>query len=261
MAPDTINDNLTAAITWALERMVKGEFKEAHDAAGNLDSMVLDRDFGPVNAAHARLAMSHAGRGGSPGHHISAESQAELTATRYGREIQKLFPGLIRRAEALGSVPEIGELPEYVRRFLTEALRCIVYGQFLAALFLCRSALSEAIVVTLRNKGHGEKLNEMKEDGLKGIFKLAHEHGLLDSTLHQSANNVRHLTNQAIHSPKAPSEEECISAFATTVKVVRVCPPEFSQSAYHPGIGDGRRGVQGLPTPLAKMTAFALARN
>jgi hypothetical protein len=221
MAPDTMNDDLTAAITWALDRIVKGEYKEARDSSGNLDSMVLDKDFGPVNAAHARIGTSPSSRRNSESHTDSLATRGGFTAIRFANEIQNLLPGLTRRAEALRSVPDMRGFPEYVRRFLIEASRCIVYGHFLSALFLCRSALSEALVVTLRKGGHSKELGGMKEAGLKGIFKLAHDQGLLDTTQHQRADEVRRLANQAIHGPQVPSEQECLNAFAVTVDIVR----------------------------------------
>ncbi len=221
MAPHTMNDDLTAAITWALDRIVKGEYKEARDSSGQLDSMVLDKDFGPVNAAHARIG------------NFPFQSWEFRGSCRFTRDARRVHSHSIRQrdpkspsridAACRGSALRAGYegFPEYVRRFLIEASRCIVYGQSLAALFLCRSALSEALVVTLRKGGHSKELAGMKEEGLKGIFKLAHDHGLLDTAQHQRADEVRRLANQAIHGTQVPSEQECLNAFAVTVDIVR----------------------------------------
>ena len=221
MATPILNDDLTAAITWALDRIVRNEFKEARDGAGNIDSMVLDKDFGALGSAPA----GNGGRSGMPprseGDGSARPPQPTPTTRRYAEEMRNLFPKLVERAKSLRTVPLTSDCPEYARRFLVEASRCIVYGQFLAALFLCRSALAETLVVTLRKNGHAQDLAAIKDESLKGIFKLARETGLIDSAHHHRAEEIRLLANQTIHGSTVPTEDACIGVFNVTVGIVR----------------------------------------
>ena len=221
MATQTLNDDLTAAITWALDRIVRNEFKEARDGAGNIDSMVLDKDFAAAGSVPAGRGNGSAAHPRSRADGSALPPQPAPTTRCYAEEMRNLFPKLVERAKSLRTVPSTTECPDYARRFLVEASRCIVYGQFLAALFLCRSALAESLVVTLRKKGHAQELASIKDESLKGIFKLARETGLLDSTHHHRAEEIRLLANQTIHGSTVPTEDACIGVFNVTVGIVR----------------------------------------
>lgn len=215
MASDKQNDELTTAITWALDRILRGEYRDGRDGSGKLDSMILDRDFGRVNPVHAEPLPRVEDSGGS------SLGNPAYASSRYAREFRQLFPEVVRRARSLPAAPVVAELPEYVKRFLVEAARCLLYGQFLATLFLCRSALGEAAAVTLRKRGHATQAGPSKEEGLRGIFLMAHRHGILDSTQHRQAEEIRSLANRAIHGREGLTEAECMIAFAATVGIVQ----------------------------------------
>jgi hypothetical protein len=220
MTADGLNDELTKAALWALDRILQGEYKEAHDAAGNIDSMVLDRDFAAMGALHRSSPSAPTARSAS-GSAVSPTAPQAMLAHQHLQELRQLIPHLSPRAKALRAVPHSNHCPEFVRRFLLEAFNCIVYGQFLAGIFLCRSALAESLAVELRKRGFGPELTAVKETGLKGIFRLAHEKGLLDSARYQQAEEIRVLTNQAIHGKGSPGEEECIRIFNATSGIAK----------------------------------------
>ena len=109
MASDMTNDDLTTIITWALDRILHGEFKEAHDASGNIDSLVIDRDFGPVSSKPQAVFEGNA----AAPHHAGAPLAPPLYLERkYAREIRNLLPAMIRRADSLHLAPTAKELPE-----------------------------------------------------------------------------------------------------------------------------------------------------
>ncbi len=218
MAPDMTNDDLTAIITWALDRILQGEFKEARDAAGDIDSLVIDKDFGPVSSKPRAVFEGNA----AAAHDANPPLAPPLYLERkYVREIRNLLPAMIRRADSLRLSPTAKELPEYVNRYLNEAARCYIYGHPLAALFLCRSALGEAVVVALRKKGPDKGMGAIKEDGLRGILKTARDEGLMDRALHSQADHLRILANKAIQNAKLPSDDECQKAIETTRAIVQ----------------------------------------
>ena len=49
MAYDRTDDDLVAMITWALDRILKGDFAVVRDAAGNIESLELDEDLNPLS--------------------------------------------------------------------------------------------------------------------------------------------------------------------------------------------------------------------
>ena len=218
MAPDMTNDNLTAIITWALDRILQGEFKEALDSAGNIDSLVIDKDFGPVSSKPRAVFEGNAVAPHNAGLPLAPPLYLER---KYVKELRNLLPAMIRRADSLRLPPTAKELPEYVNRYLSEAARCYIYGHHLAALFLCRSALGEAVVVALRNKGPAKGMGAITEDGLRGILKIARDEGLMDKALHAQADHIRILANQAIQNAKLPSDDECKKAFEMTKSIVQ----------------------------------------
>ena len=218
MAPDSTNQDLTAIITWVLDRILQGEFKEARDAAGSIDSLVIDKDFGPVSSKPSAVFEGNAAiqhdAGSPPGPPL-------YLGRKYAREIRNLLPALIKRAESLHLSPAAKGLPEYVKRYLSEATQCYIYGQTLASLFLCRSALGEAVVTALRKKGPSKEMAPIKEDGLRGILKTACNEGLMDKALHAQADHIRILANQAIQNAKLPSDDECRKALEMTKTIVQ----------------------------------------
>jgi hypothetical protein len=220
MASVRTDEEFVTIVTWALERILYGEFEVARDAVGGIESLVLDRDFRPATAAPGKI-------GSVPEHRICGELQSDSnlelsmsTAQQCAAKLTKLFPEMVRRAGSLSPVPHKNQVPEYVRRYSHEASRCYVSGQFLTSLFLCRSALGEAVIVSLRRNGYAEDLGTLKEEGLKGIFNLAHHKGLLDHMRHREADGIRTLANQAVHGIRLPTEEECKTALEMTREIV-----------------------------------------
>jgi len=49
VAYDRTDDDLVAMITWALDRILKGDFAVVRDAAGNIESLELDEDLNPLS--------------------------------------------------------------------------------------------------------------------------------------------------------------------------------------------------------------------
>ncbi len=132
------------------------------------------------------------------------------TAETYATELLKLFPQMVTRAESLRILPASEKVPDFVNRYLGEASRCYIYGQFLASLFLCRSAIVEAVEDRLRQKGYGKDVDAIKGEWLKAVLKLAVDKGLLDDVIYRQADDIRILGNNAIHGTKLPTDQDCM---------------------------------------------------
>jgi hypothetical protein len=140
----------------------------------------------------------------------------------YTLELGRLFPGIVKRAEKLRLLRPVEAVLEYVRRYLLEASGCYAFGQFLAALLLCRSALEEAVEDRLKRHGHGAELAKIdrKEGWLYALLKLAHKKGILNDKTYEYSDGIRHLANKAIHGETVPGDDTCKQAYKRSRSVL-----------------------------------------
>ena len=198
-------EELAHADWWAIVTYV---YRQSRKLAENVARvLVKERErIGSASGARIEAAIEGARPGG-----------LELVvAERYIEEISKLFPRMVRRAASLRILSTSMKAPQEVERYLTEASRCYVYGHFLASLFLCRSAIENAVEERLRAKGYGKKVEAITKDRLFNILKLAHDKGLLDETLYRQADDIRELANDAIHGDCLPTDDKCKNAYDQT---------------------------------------------
>ena len=149
----------------------------------------------------------------------SGASNAHTRAVQkyYVAQIRNLFPGIVKRAEKLRVLSAANQVPEYVQHYLSEPSRCYIYGQFLAALFLCRSALEEAVEDRLRSKGHGAEIAKIERSKwLYALLSLARDKSVLNESTHRCANEIRELAKDAIHGNRLPEDEQCRKAYKKT---------------------------------------------
>ena len=135
---------------------------------------------------------------------------------KYAAEFRDLFPRVVKRAELLRLIPAVENVPNHIRRYLGEASRCFIYGQFLASLFLCRSAIVAAAEDRLRKSGLDREVDEIKQDVLKNILKMAFDRGLMDETIWNAADEIRVTANNAIHSETLPDDRDSMKAYDMT---------------------------------------------
>ena len=119
-------------------------------------------------------------------------------------------------------LPARSKVPEHVRRYLAEASRCFIYGQFLACLFLCRSAIISATEDRLRAKGFACELDALSKDKLKNTLELAHDRGVLDDVAWKQADDIRELSNDAIHGRRLATDAESKDAFDQTRGILQL---------------------------------------
>lgn len=168
------------------------------------------------------LSTERRGIGSEAGAHLESQLEegrpgflSQLAAMQYARELSKLYSRIVRRDESLRILSTSVEAPSVVAAYVVEASRCYVYGHFLAALVLCRSAMEAAVEDRLRTLGLTKEVSEIREDRLLSLLDLAKQRGLLDVVLWRQAGDIRKLANRALHG-KPPSEEECKSAHDLT---------------------------------------------
>ncbi|MCH8268703.1 MAG: hypothetical protein IH846_14400 [Acidobacteria bacterium] len=144
------------------------------------------------------------------------ESLRMYLEKKYARDLIKLFPNIVNRADSdlvrmLRSTLEPSDL---VKRYLSEAVSCYIYGQFFGALFVCRAAIEASVEERLREKGYGPEVDGIKKDKLKSLIQIARDKRLLDRDAYEWADKVRWLANGTMHGNILPSEDEfrlCIS--------------------------------------------------
>jgi hypothetical protein len=140
----------------------------------------------------------------------------------YTCELARLFPKIVKRAERLRVTPSVQAVPQYLQRYLNEASRCYIYGQFLAALFLCRSALEEAVKDRLKATGHGAEVARIeRREWLYALLKLARDKKILNKSAYRDADRIRGQAKDAIHGKYLPGDTECVKAYTDTRLVLQ----------------------------------------
>lgn len=94
----------------------------------------------------------------------------------YAERIGQKFPAMVDRAEKLNAIPVRIVVPSLVQRYLIEASRSYVFGQYIACLVVCRAAIELALGDYLKRNGQEAPLRRLQEqgrDGLSGRIYLA----------------------------------------------------------------------------------------
>ncbi|MCI0724184.1 MAG: hypothetical protein L0338_35270 [Acidobacteria bacterium] len=137
----------------------------------------------------------------------------------YARILGKRFPRMVKRAEELRVLPAVRKVPEAVNEYLREATRCFVFGQFVASLVLCRTAIEIALTDFLDKHGKGRELQQLRDnraDTLRAVIDLARScapRRMLASL--DDADEVRRKANVATHE-KPLEPEQCKDLFVRT---------------------------------------------
>jgi hypothetical protein len=125
----------------------------------------------------------------------------------YADWLGKRFPAMIDRAGRLNAIPARAPVPESVQRYLAEASKCYIFGQYLASLVVCRAAIEFALGDFLERNGlqaELKKLQQEKRDGLLARIDIAEKlntwklNGKLDVTL-THAEQIRNRAGKALH--------------------------------------------------------------
>ncbi len=148
----------------------------------------------------------------------------DMVTMGYARRLGRLFPRMVERAETLRVLPAQEPVPGEVQDYLREASRCYIYGQFIACLIVCRSAIEFAIGDCLRRHGKGKELEELrmgKKDSLENMIDLGRKElsWTLRPTLDDS-DQVRIKANAAVHA-RPPDADACKEMFLKTRGVLR----------------------------------------
>lgn len=157
-------------------------------------------------------------------------SDSDRVTDFYAERIGSDFAGMVDRAEQLSPITTKADVPTVVRRYLIEASRCYIFGQFVACLAVCRAAIEFALGDFLESNGQGAKLTKLgreKRDGLLGRIDLCQRFskwnldGRLDASL-AHAERIRVRANTALHkADSALGSDECKELFFTAREVLR----------------------------------------
>ena len=135
------------------------------------------------------------------------ESLRMYVEKKYARDLIELFPAIVSRASELMSLRKLSAEPsDLVKRYLNEAVRCYLYGQFLGSLVVSRAAIEASIKDRLQEMEPSAEVEEMR---ILVLIDIARRKDLLDDALQGWAHDVRMLANRAIHPDRSLSEEDC----------------------------------------------------
>ena len=204
-----------AGATWKeLVTWLAGMFKAAWEGEGKWEGI------GP------RLARTREGFGTSSDGHMEQKLQSTQPGTlrmilekKYARDLIRLFPKLVDRAVGLPSLLVAHVEPSGpVKRYLNEANRCYIYGQFLGALLVCRASIETSIKHRLQGMEPSAEVENMQ---LQKLIDMAHDKGLLDPPLRAWSHDVRTIANVAAHPERSVSEDDCKRSFQKTREILR----------------------------------------
>ena len=142
-------------------------------------------------------------------------------AKKCTRDLMLLFPEMVSRLTSLRMLPISTKLPSDLSRYLRESARCYFFGQLLASLVLCRSAIETAVKDRLRELGYGTEVDEIKEHKIWNMVEMTREKGLLDDKLCRRGQRIRKNANDAVHGKIIPKDKECLQAFQQTREIVQ----------------------------------------
>lgn len=135
----------------------------------------------------------------------------DRVADFYAEWLGQKFPSMIDRAEKLNAISARTAVPESVQRYLIEASRCYVFGQYIGCLAICRAAIELAIGDFLRRNGKQADLLRLGAEGKDGFSaRIAIAQSLggwnLRFTL-ETAKEVRNWAGMVLHEKPVPPDK------------------------------------------------------
>jgi hypothetical protein len=143
-------------------------------------------------------------------HEKHPEVIRNLITSEFLRRLGGTLPKLTSRSEQLRALSTESDVPKDVQLYLEEASQCYTYGQFIACLIVCRSAIEFALRDRLKQEDAIEKLIAYGRDRFSWTLKPT-----LDF-----ADEVRIAANRAVHHG-APPADICRGMFDKTRGVLR----------------------------------------
>jgi hypothetical protein len=152
------------------------------------------------------------------------KQDADRVTDFYAEWLGARFQGIVDRAERLNAISIRVPAPESVQRYLIEASRCYVLGQYMACLAVSRAAIEIALGDFLERNGAKaalRKLQEEQRDGLSARIRIAE--GLnkwkLKFTL-ETVMEVKYWAGKVLHE-KDVGPEKCKELFFKARGVLR----------------------------------------
>jgi hypothetical protein len=132
----------------------------------------------------------------------------------YSRYFLREVPKVVKRALKLEPVFIKRPIAERVEIYVREATRAYLFGLFQASIALARSALEESL------KGHlrADAPVLAQSDELVALLRVAERSKLLNSSLIQSAHDVRKTANAVLHGTRCGD----LDAFGVLIKTRKV---------------------------------------
>jgi hypothetical protein len=149
----------------------------------------------------------------------------ERLSSFHARRLSKEFPELVDRAVGLALLTADYEVPNKVKRYIEEASKSYLNGQWIACLVVCRSAIEFAVRDRLTVAGYGPEFTTLKESpqrySLGRLIDLAKKYMPHYQVPLEYAHKVRDAANRAVHAD-TPRDAECRDLFVMTRMVMHL---------------------------------------
>jgi hypothetical protein len=149
---------------------------------------------------------------------------ADRVTDFYAAWLGKRYPAMIDRAEKLNAIPAREKVSEAVQRYLIEASKCYIFGQYIACLLVCRSALIFSLEDYLIREGKQPDLDALRANQDYAVGPLIRLARSLNKwrmkPTFDDAWEVGKQANAAVH-VGAPGPELCRDLFIKTRGVLK----------------------------------------
>jgi hypothetical protein len=157
---------------------------------------------------------------------IFTNDMHERLSNFHARRLSKQFPKIVDRAVRLVLLTADYEVPNKVNRYIEEASKAYLNGQWIACLMVCRSAIEFAVRDRLKTSGFGSALDTFEKstngDSLKQLIELAKKHMAWQYRPPlEDAQKVRGAAVRAVHADP-PHDDECRDMFLLTRTVMHM---------------------------------------
>jgi hypothetical protein len=157
---------------------------------------------------------------------VFRDDMHERLSSFHARRLSKQFPKIIDRAVGLALLTADHEVPAKVRRYIEEASKSYLSGQWIACLMVCRSSIEFAVRDRLRTLGYGSELATFEKspegESLWYLIELANKlMGKRYRDTLEDAQIVRRAAVRAVHA-EPPHNDECRDLFLTTRMVMQM---------------------------------------
>ena len=145
---------------------------------------------------------------------LDQEMIEDFLATPYAMEMCSLIPDASARAAKLKSIITMKKMDSLVEKYIEEAIRCYVYGFFLASAIMCRGSIEYSL------KKHLEKDSNIIYFKINDLLEEAVKRGSISETQKDEVREMYTAQSKIIHGKRQIDSGECLKYLNITKLII-----------------------------------------